>query len=263
MTEPTILRPQTLAPQSEATALLHMIERVARDPSIDMNRLEPLLDRRDRVLASERQQAFDDAMAQAQQEMRSVATDSANPQTRSRYASYHAVDKVLRPIYTKHGFSLSFGTAEGAPDDHVRITCRVSRAGHREHYQIDMPCDGAGAKGAPVMTRTHAMGSASTYGRRYLLLMIFNVSIGEPNDDDGNAATKKLDSDQLEYIWETARNRYPNDADGELARAWVSRLAMAFFAETITDLPAARFDDIKLKIKAQADAEARKKQAKS
>jgi len=190
MTEPTVLHPHVLAPQSEATALLHMIERVARDPSIDMNRLEPLLDRRDRVLASERQQAFDDAMAQAQQEMRSVATDSANPQTRSRYASYHAVDKVLRPIYTKHGFSLSFGTAEGAPADHVRITCRVSRAGHREHYQIDMPCDGAGAKGAPVMTRTHAMGSASTYGRRYLLLMIFNVSIGEPDDDDGNAAGK-------------------------------------------------------------------------
>jgi hypothetical protein len=35
------------------------------------------------------------------------------------------------------------------------------------------------------MTRTHATGSATSYGSRYLLRMIFNISIGE---DDGNLA---------------------------------------------------------------------------
>jgi hypothetical protein len=59
-------------------------------------------------------------------------------------------------------------------------------AGFTRKYLIDMPADGKGAKGNDVMTKTHATGSATQYGMRYLLKMIFNVAIGE--DDDGNAA---------------------------------------------------------------------------
>ena len=46
-----------------------------------------------------------------------------------------------------------------------------------------------GAKGGDVMTKTHAAGSALTYGQRYLLKMIFNIAIG--SDDDGNAASSR------------------------------------------------------------------------
>ena len=53
-----------------------------------------------------------------------------------------------------------------------------------------MPADGKGAQGRDVMTRTHATGSAVSYGRRYLLLMIFNIAVGG-EDDDGNAAGKR------------------------------------------------------------------------
>jgi hypothetical protein len=69
----------------------------------------------------------------------------------------------------------------------VCVTCHVShRGGWGADYRIDMPADGKGAKGGDVMTKTHAVGSATQYGMRYLLKMIFNVAIGE--DDDGNAA---------------------------------------------------------------------------
>ena len=37
------------------------------------------------------------------------------------------------------------------------------------------------------MTKTHATGAAASYGSRYLLKGIFNVAVGE-DDDDGNAA---------------------------------------------------------------------------
>jgi ribosomal protein L37AE/L43A len=53
-----------------------------------------------------------------------------------------------------------------------------------------MPADGKGAKGNDVMTKTHAAGAAGSYGARYLLKGIFNVAIGE-NDDDGNGATPR------------------------------------------------------------------------
>ena len=49
-----------------------------------------------------------------------------------------------------------------------------------------MPIDTKGARGGDVMTRTHATGSALTYGKRYLLIAMFNLAIEE--DDDGNAA---------------------------------------------------------------------------
>jgi hypothetical protein len=119
--------------------------------------------------------------------MRPVAADASNPQTKSKYASYAALDSVLRPIYTKHGFGLSFDTGEGAPTGWVRVLCYVTHAGgHARTYHADMPADGKGAKGGDVMTITHAVGAAMSYGMRYLLKMIFNVAVGE-DDRDGNA----------------------------------------------------------------------------
>jgi hypothetical protein len=38
------------------------------------------------------------------------------------------------------------------------------------------------------MTKTHATGSAVSYGMRYLLKMIFNIAVSD-RDDDGNAAS--------------------------------------------------------------------------
>jgi hypothetical protein len=192
MTEPTNIvslsptNPATIA-QSEAAAIVHMIERASRDPSVDLDKMERLIAMRQRMKDYADLEAFNIAMAAVQSEMRPVATDCNNPQTRSKYASYLALDRALRPIYTKYGFVLSFDTPPGAPEGMQRIVCHVSKGAHTRPYSIDMPADGKGAKGGDVMTRTHATGSAVSYGMRYLLRMIFNIAIGEA-DDDGNAA---------------------------------------------------------------------------
>jgi len=92
------------------------------------------------------------------------------------------------PIYTNVGFSLTFNTAPGAPEAHVRVTCNVAhRAGHVRTYMLDLPADGKGAKGGDTMSRTQATASALSYGMRYLLRLIFNIAVGE-GDDDGNKA---------------------------------------------------------------------------
>jgi len=127
-------------------------------------------------------------MVAAQARMGRVSADAINPQTRSKYATYAQLDRHLRPIYTTHGFSLSFNAGTDAPEGYVRVLCYVSHsAGHTRTYQCDMPADGKGAKGNDVMTKTHASGSAMSYGMRYLLKLIFNVAVGE-DDDDGNSA---------------------------------------------------------------------------
>lgn len=171
---------------TEAAALVHMIDRAARDPAIDLVRLERLMEMRKEIRREEAESEFNQAMAVVQGKMRAVAADANNPQTRSKYASYFALDKAIRPIYSAEGIALSFDTEDSPKDDHVRVVCYVTRGAHTRKYHCDMPADGKGAKGGDVMTKTHAAGSAFTYGQRYLLKMIFNIAIGE--DDDGNRA---------------------------------------------------------------------------
>lgn len=183
-----IIKHENTQPVVDPATLLNIISRAASDPTVEIEKMERLLKMHEQVVARNAEQAFNVAMTEAQAKTRRVEADASNPQTRSKYASYVALDRALRPIYTDAGFSLSFDTGEIERQDFVRVRCYVShRDGHTRTYHIDMPADGKGAKGGDVMTKTHATGSAMSYGMRYLLKMIFNVAVGE-DDDDGNSA---------------------------------------------------------------------------
>jgi hypothetical protein len=191
-------RPIAVAPQAAvaqrgevvdaAASLLQIITAAGRDPQIDIEKVERLMLMHERIVARSAEAAFNDAMARAQAEMTPISRDAVNPQTKSRYASYAQLDDALRPIYTRHGFSISLDTSTGAPEGELRVLAYVGNSGHTRTYTLDVPCDGKGAKGGDVMTKTHAKGAATTYGQRYLLKMIFNVAVGEL-DNDGNGAT--------------------------------------------------------------------------
>lgn len=201
--------------QSQAGGLLEAISRAAADPSVDVDKMERLMAMHERMVAKNAESAFNDALASCQSELGTIAADATNPQTRSRYATYAKLDRALRPIYTKHGISISYGTEDSPKPEHVRVIAYVSREGYTRIYRADMPADGKGAKGGDVMTKTHAAGAAMSYGARYLLKGIFNISIGE-EDADGNtknampegqkadflAAIESTDKDGLADLWE-------------------------------------------------------------
>lgn len=183
--------------QQPVTNLLEVISRAASDPSVDIEKMERLMAMHERLTAKQAETAFCAAMAACQEAMRPISADATNPQTRSLYASYAQLDKKLRPIYTKHGFSLTFSDGDTEKADHVRIMCTVRHvSGAKEAHWKDMPADGKGAKGGDVMTKTHAAGAAQTYGMRYLLKGIFNVAIGE-DDQDGNVPEEVIDENQV------------------------------------------------------------------
>ena len=217
---------------TDAASLMAVISRAASDTAVDVDKLERLMGLYERIEARRAEQAFAEAMNAAQQEMRSVSQDASNPQTRSKYASFGALDAAMRPIYTKHGFSLSYDTADGAAETCVRVTCRVAhKAGHAERPHLDMPADGKGAKGGDVMTKTHATMSAVSYARRGLLKMIFNIAEGE-HDDDGNAAdTGGISAEQAATITALIA-----EVGADLTK-FLGFMGVA----TITDIPAARY----------------------
>jgi ERF superfamily len=144
-----------------------------------------LLDTRRALLDEEAEQEFRNYMALAQAEMEPIAKDLENPQTRSRYSSLAALDAAIRPIYTKYGFAVTFDTEPWPEPNNILVVCYVERGRHSRRHQVPMPCDTKGPRGNDVMTKTHATGSAVSYGRRYTLCMGFNLVTA---DDDGNRA---------------------------------------------------------------------------
>jgi hypothetical protein len=227
-------------PASDTGSLLEVIRRAAADPSVDMDKMERLLQMKERMDAREAETAFNQAMADAQSDMGRIAANRENTQTRSKYATYDKLDKVLRPIYGKHGFALSFDEGE-APADHVLVLCHVShRVGHTRTYKKLMPADGKGAKGGDVMTKTHAAGAAMSYAMRYLLKGIFNVAIGE-EDRDGNEVAPKVSRDQAANI-EALLTEVGGDK---------KRFLTYLKVDSIADIPAANYTAVIREIEAK------------
>jgi hypothetical protein len=227
-----------LIPQIPATqSLINVLSRAMSDPSIDVEKVERYAALYERAIAREDEIAFNEAMRAAQEEMRPIAADANNPQTKSKYATYAALDAKVRPIYSKHGFSLSFYSGEGAPEGSIRIVCKVARGGHTERPYIDMPADGKGAKGDDVMTKTHATGAGVTYGRRYLLGMIFNLVVGEDNDgNDASTGPARISADQVTDLVSLIQ-----DVGGARHEELKASLLKYFGFQNLADIPATEF----------------------
>lgn len=260
----TIAPPSSPVPQHlERTPVQAIYERAVRDPSIDLDRLERICDRLEAEKAQQREQAFYTSLNEAQKRMQKVVANKANSQTHSRYASYDALDGAVKPIYTGHGFGLTYDTEISSKGiDYLRVIAVLTHnSGYKRQYTIDMPIVTKGPKGNDVMTPIHATGSAFQYGKRYLLQGIFNIAISnDPTDDDGNAAGGHgpITADQVVEL-------------ENLIKASDTKLAqfLAFGkVEALADIPAAKFASAKSlleqkiaanKKKAEAKAEAEKK----
>jgi len=183
----------------EGSTILAMIDRVMAMPDVPMEKITQLVELQQKAQTEAARKAFLRDFALAQAEMSPIAKDARNPETKSKYATRTALDAAMRPVYTKYGFAFSWNTGlgDGSPlsPDCVRVLGTLShRDGHERPMQIDMPCDGKGPKGGAVMSRTHATGSALSYGERYLQAGAFNIVFAE--DDDGNKAAAKPGSNE-------------------------------------------------------------------
>jgi hypothetical protein len=171
---------------SQATTLLQAITAAAANKDVDIQKMRELFEMHKEMVRIEAEAAFNAAMARAQAKIEPVATNAFNTQTQSWYAKLAAVAKKITPIYAAEGLSVSFdeGKSDKGPE-WFRTLAKVSHsAGHTRDYHLDLPFDDVGAKGTVNKTRVHATGSTNTYGRRYLLCMIFNVATED--DTDGN-----------------------------------------------------------------------------
>lgn len=170
----------------QSDSMMTMIERAARDPAVDIDKLERLFALRERMVAADKKTAYNASMAVVQAKLKPVFRDAMNQMTNSPYARLETISDAITPIYTAEGFSLSFDTADCPIPGHIRIVCDVMHsAGHSELKHFDLALDNVGIKGNPNKTAIQASGSTISYGRRYLKLMVFDVVLTN-EDNDGN-----------------------------------------------------------------------------
>ena len=99
---------QSLAVVNDQSAMLEMIERLATNPDVDVEKMRQILEMKTAIFDKGAEIEFNRAMSLAQSEMKPIAKDAENTHTRSNYALLETICAAITPVYTKHGFSLSF-----------------------------------------------------------------------------------------------------------------------------------------------------------
>lgn len=208
---------------------LDAILRAAQDPGMDVAKMDALIGLYERMQDRAAKQAFDAALVACQAEMPRITKDAKviNHKTgavQSRYATLERIDSIVREIYERHGFSVSYNTAPAENGKFV-VTASVRHAGgHTEPYRIPLALDETGSKNA-----TQGMGSVMSYGRRYLLCSIFNIiTEGEDNDGQSKAEVPCITEHQALTIDTLLKDQ---NRDRNKFFAWVSDQAKATVTE--------------------------------
>lgn len=179
-----------------ADPFMEMMERVATNQDIDADKMQKILDMQMQVMDREARNEFYAAMNRVQMTLPAVVANCDNTQTKSKYANIKAIALAIKPIYTKEGFSISFGESDATKEKHIRIEGLLRhKDGHSESYHDEVPLDLTGMQGTVNKTDTHGTGSTFTYGRRYLTCMIFDVATGD--DNDGNYIETTISDEQI------------------------------------------------------------------
>lgn len=160
---------------------------IAIERDIDLEKLEKLLELRERWEKAEARKAFVAAMAAFKREAPSVLPKDATVyfETRTGQTSYtHAtlgsITNAITPALSKNGLSVSWETEQSTGS--VKVICHVTHSmGHRETTALAGPPDNTGSKNV-----IQQIGSTVTYLQRYTMLAALGLATADDNDGGAN-----------------------------------------------------------------------------
>jgi hypothetical protein len=170
-------------PANRRSELVEFLDHIK---GMDPTQMKLALDQFERLLLLRAESDFADSMSAVQNEIQQVIKMTPNSALAGiKYADIGAVDAELRPIYSKHGFSVSFTEHIDPRPEFMHWSCTVKKGAWKE--TVDMyPRRDPAIKG--MRTWIQEAGSVSTYMRRYLLALAFNIvsAFEIKADNDGN-----------------------------------------------------------------------------
>lgn len=219
-------------PMSETTALLAVIERAARDPSVDVGKMRELFDMRRELQKESGAREFNAAVSAAKGEIgpifknRAVDFTSAKGRTNYRYEDMAEVARTVDPVLAKFGLGYRYRTVQDGTM--IRVTCILfHRDGHQEETTLEGRQDESGNK-----NQIQGVGSTVTFLERYTLKAA--LGLASSADDDGRASSSgpsTISDAQIETL-----QREIMDTNASLPK-----FLKGFSIETLADLPAREF----------------------
>ena len=171
------------APQPGPDPLMALIQRAATDEGFSVDKLEKLLDVKERWDAEEARKAYVAALAEFKRAAPTLVKDKkvSFSDTKYSHATLGQVASAVAAALAEHG--MSHGWSVDQHNGGVTVNCTLTHErGHRESVSMTAPPDDSGKKNA-----IQRIGSTVTYLERYTLLAITGLAAHE-QDDDGVAA---------------------------------------------------------------------------
>ncbi|HEX5422627.1 MAG TPA: ERF family protein [Candidatus Acidoferrales bacterium] len=210
--EPT----QELQTQDNVAPMLAMIERAARDPNVDVSKMEKLWAMKEHADAIHAKQAYDAAMASLQTELPDIPERGkaiVNGQVRYTFALWEDINAAIKPILSKHGFALTFRII---PGEKISVTGVLShKDGHREETSISLPADTSGSKNA-----VQAVASSTSYGKRYTAGALLNLTSHGEDDDAFSAVKQEVEPSWFNALQAAADETELRKQKAEMVTTW-------------------------------------------
>lgn len=180
--------------------MINFIERCALNQDISVEKMNQLFDIQERMLNKQAEIEYNSAFAEMQAELPPIPADKKGQS--GRHFTKGAANILINPVLKQHGFALNFKTTQEGEFIRTRATLR-HRFGHSEHTEILLPADVGGNK-----NKVQAIGSSQSYGERYTMKAILNLTIiNDDSDDDADSQNKKKNSFQENM---NAENKKPS-----------------------------------------------------
>jgi hypothetical protein len=205
-------RDQQLAAPA-ANDMLDVIQRAARDPSVDMDKMERLLAMAERLQAKDAEKQFASAFVALQSEMPPIQASKSVPDKygniKYKFAPYESIMETLQPLLKKHGFTLAFSTNYN--EGRVVQTCTVMHVGGHSRTNQFMARIGSGPPGS---SEAQGDGAASTYAKRFAVCNAFNIITEQDSDgkDDARSDGEPISKDKAAYLRELVHETKSNEA---------------------------------------------------
>jgi hypothetical protein len=215
---------------SQSAGLIAVIERAATNPEVDIDKMERLLQMHERIVERDAKSAYAAALATMAPELPVIGERGGikdrNGKVQSTYALWEDINDAIKPVLAAHGFALSFRT--GRDEGQISVTGVLShREGHSEETTITLPHDSSGSKNA-----VQAVGSSTSYGKRYTAGLLLNLtSRGEDDDGGKGGAGDVITDDQADEI------RREIQQTGALIGPFLTYIG----APSVADIPASKY----------------------
>jgi len=205
--QPQIQPVQPVQPVSVDAQIFELAKELSKNGAVEA--LKELFNLRNQLESERARKLFYESLRLMQSEIppieRKRIVKNSDGSVRYRYASFEDILRVIKPILTKHGFSISFKTQMNG--NQVAVRGELSHeAGHSEACEVVLPVLDAGK-----MNSVQMVGAILSYGKRYSLSLL----LGLATEEDIDANTEEIELRDKEVI---TRNEKPQHVKEEIER---------------------------------------------